>query len=263
MIYSYMRVSTNKQEHARQKDLIIKYCKQNNIEVDEWFQDTISGKVFNRPEYNRLKKLLKSNDSVIISSIDRLGRDWDMNKIEYKYFLDNDINLHIVDYPMLNIVVNTNNAMQQDLSEKLIKGIMIDVLCYGAELERKKISERTKQALEVKQKNGTVLGRPKQFNKEHIKDMLELGVSKQDIISKVGCSESYINQMSAELHKGLLEQRNEIDEQIVEKIKNSSYKAQMKVIELSKLGMTNTEIANILNCSRQYVSQTLKKSFQE
>ena len=76
MIYSYTRVSTNKQDYLRQDEAIKKWCADNNVEIDVPFSDTITGKTFNRDGYNRMKQVAVSGDTIIIKELDRLGRDW-------------------------------------------------------------------------------------------------------------------------------------------------------------------------------------------
>ena len=81
MIYAYIRVSTRTQNIARQLEDI----KQFDLSSKNIFIDKESGKDFNRKNYQRLVKRLKTNDLIIIKSIDRLGRNYDMIIEEWKH----------------------------------------------------------------------------------------------------------------------------------------------------------------------------------
>ncbi|HOF43421.1 MAG TPA: recombinase family protein [Bacilli bacterium] len=74
MEYGYVRVSTTGQKIDRQIDEMYKL----GLNDENIFIDLQSGKDFNREEYQNLKRKLKKNDLVIIKSIDRLGRDYEM-----------------------------------------------------------------------------------------------------------------------------------------------------------------------------------------
>ena len=72
MIYGYARVSTTDQNLDRQIESF------KNYSVEKIYTDKMSGKDFNRNEYQKLKANLKNGDLLIIKSIDRLGRNYDM-----------------------------------------------------------------------------------------------------------------------------------------------------------------------------------------
>ena len=74
MIYGYVRVSTETQNTARQLEEMFKQ----NIPIKNIYIDKQSGKDFNRTNYQKLKSKLKKNDLLIIKSIDRLGRNYNM-----------------------------------------------------------------------------------------------------------------------------------------------------------------------------------------
>lgn len=120
MIYSYTRVSTNKQDYLRQDEAIKKWCADNNVEIDVSFSDTITGKTFNRDGYNRMKQAAVSGDTIIIKELDRLGRDWDGIKEEWKYFDDKDINIVVIDMPLLSQAIYDKDG-NIDLNIKFLK----------------------------------------------------------------------------------------------------------------------------------------------
>ena len=188
MIYSYTRVSTNKQDYLRQDEAIKKWCADNNVEIDLSFSDTITGKTFNRDGYNRMKQAAVSGDTIIIKELDRLGRDWDGIKEEWKYFDDKDINIVVIDMPLLSQAIYDKDG-NIDLNIKFLKAIVFETLCYNAELERQKNSRRTSEKLQAMKAEGIKLGRP--VNTEVDKTVCELyaqGMNKSDIAFYAGVS---------------------------------------------------------------------------
>ena len=105
-IFSYMRISTNKktQKVDRQKQTIIEYSVNNNFKIDEFVADVITGgtKADNRPNYHNMKKQLRSGDTLIISDVDRLGRDADDVIVEIKDLQSKGIRVVALDVPFMN-----------------------------------------------------------------------------------------------------------------------------------------------------------------
>ena len=87
-IFAYMRISTNHktQKIDRQQQTIIEYSVKNGFKIDDFFSDIITGgtKAENRPGFIDMKNRLRSGDTVIVSDVDRLGRDADDVIIEIK-----------------------------------------------------------------------------------------------------------------------------------------------------------------------------------
>lgn len=149
MTYGYIRVSTDKQTIENQRYEIINFCNNNNIEINGWIEETISGtKNYDKRKLGPLLKKIKKDDLIICSELSRLGRS---------LFMIMDI---------LNICMN-KEAKVWTIKEnyKLGEDIQSKVLAFAfglsAEIERNLISQRTKEALERKRKEGVVLGRPK------------------------------------------------------------------------------------------------------
>ena len=86
MYYIYQRISTQSQSLIRQEGIISEYCTQNNIVVpkENIYSDVITGKTIKRESYQKMKKLLQKDDILIIQSLDRLGRNWDLIKTEWE-----------------------------------------------------------------------------------------------------------------------------------------------------------------------------------
>ena len=75
MIYGYIRVSTDKQTVENQRFEINKFCKRQDIQIDEWIEETISGtKEVEKRRLGKLLKRLQKGDILICSELSRLGR---------------------------------------------------------------------------------------------------------------------------------------------------------------------------------------------
>ena len=150
----YMRVSTGKQNLDRQYDDF----KRLGIEDKYIYEDKQSGKNFERIGFEYMKKSLESGDVLVISSLDRLGRNSKELKEQWQYFKDNQISVQVLDMPSLNLDY-TDEKMQP--MTQLINNIIFELFCWKAESDRVQIVERTKEGLEQARKKGKTLGRPK------------------------------------------------------------------------------------------------------
>ncbi len=136
MIYAYIRVSTKGQKIDRQYEELKKL----NIDDKNIFIDKESGKDFERKNYKRLIKKIKPNDLLVIKSIDRLGRNYDMIIEEWKKITkDIGANIKVLDMPLLD----TSN--ENDLIGKFISDIVLQILSFVAENERINIKARQKE----------------------------------------------------------------------------------------------------------------------
>lgn len=161
MIYFYARVSTVEQNLARQIEAAKKYKG-----VDEIFSDKMSGKNFNRVEYQRMKSMLQKGDEVVVKSLDRLGRDKNLVKDEIQWFKEHGVKLRILDIPTTLIEMEG-----QEWVGDMVTNILIEVMASVAEQERMMIRERQREGIEAKRKSGTwdEYGRPKK-NTDGIED---------------------------------------------------------------------------------------------
>ena len=173
-IFSYMRISTNKktQKVDRQKQTIIEYSVNNNFKIDEFVADVITGgtKADNRPNYHNMKKQLRSGDTLIISDVDRLGRDADDVIVEIKDLQSKGIRVVALDVPFLN----DWEKMNDDSLSKMIIDIFVTLKAHIAQQEKEKIHDRVMQGVDVARAKGKKLGRPasgvpKDFIKEYNK----------------------------------------------------------------------------------------------
>ena len=163
MFVCYTRVSTTTQEAFRQADTIQKYLNENNISA-QWVNEKKSGKDFeNRPLYMKLKKILKEGDTLIVSSLDRFGRNYQQIIDEWRYFRKKGVDIVVLDMPILTTKTN------EGIDKTFLCDLILQVLSYVAEKERINIKERQRQGIESAMARGVRFGRPKkQLTQEQI-----------------------------------------------------------------------------------------------
>ncbi|HEV1304604.1 TPA: recombinase family protein, partial [Streptococcus pneumoniae] len=99
MKYGYIRVSTKEQNIDRQLSAILK----EDIEMNKIYIDKASGKNFNRKQYRKLMKKIKSGDELYIKSIDRLGRNYDEIIKEWNLITkEKNAEIIVLDFPLLD-----------------------------------------------------------------------------------------------------------------------------------------------------------------
>ena len=162
--YGYARVSTEVQDLERQ----LKALKKAGVKPNKIFKDIGSGKDFERIEYQKLvNKVLKKGDILYITSIDRLGRDMKLIEEEYKLITETrECQLISLEEPFLS-------TSQDEITNDLLRPILLKFLGWVAERERKELLKRQKQAYNSMSKNsrgklisnrtGKVIGRPKKW----------------------------------------------------------------------------------------------------
>lgn len=171
-VFLYARVSSKEQNEDRQIIALKEYCNTNNINYDERdiFIDKISGKDFNRPQYNALKQCLRAGDTLIVKELDRLGRNKQQVKQELDYLKANEIRVKILNIPTTLVDLPEGQEWVFDM----INNILVEVLGAIAEEERNKIRQRQSEGIAaLKARNGgRGKGRPKiliteEFKKEY------------------------------------------------------------------------------------------------
>lgn len=153
MNYGYVRVSTRDQNIERQMDEMYKQ----GLSTNQIFIDKQSGKDFDRTNYQKLKAILHPGDLVIIKSIDRLGRNYDMIIDEWKDIVNRlSVDIVVLDMPLLDTRTESKN-----LVGKFISDIVLQILSFVAENERENIKKRQAEGIRIAKLQGKHLGRPK------------------------------------------------------------------------------------------------------
>lgn len=151
MQYGYVRVSSKDQNEDRQ----IIALKKAGIEYSQIYIDKKSGKDFNRPAYNALIKMLKKDDVLFVVSIDRLGRNYEEILDQWRYLnKTKNIDIVVLDMPLLD------TRLGKDLMGTFLSDIVLQLLSFVAENERKNIKERQKSGIQAARLRGVKFGRP-------------------------------------------------------------------------------------------------------
>lgn len=151
-VFGYARVSSKEQNEERQ----LLAFKEYGIDERDIYIDKQSGKNFNREKYNILKNILRENDLLVIKSIDRLGRNYNMIIDEWKDITKNiKADILVIDMPLLD---TRNN---KDLLGTFISDLVLQILSYVAEQERSFIKKRQREGIDAAKNNGVKFGRPK------------------------------------------------------------------------------------------------------
>lgn len=161
MIYGYMRISTQKEKQTtdRQRITLEQYTKENNFIFDSIVEERVSGtiKAENREVYRDLKtKTLRVNDLLIITDLDRLGRDADDVISELKDLKAKGIRVIALDIPYMNEF----KKAQDSSIYNMVVDIVITLKAHMAQQEREKTVSRINQGLASARAKGKKLGRP-------------------------------------------------------------------------------------------------------
>lgn len=183
MKVGYIRVSTIEQNEARQ----IESLKAEGVE--KVYIDKQSGKDFERPEYMRMINELNEGDVVILHSLDRLGRNYDMI-IEEWHRITKNLKAHI---KVLDMSLLDTTAMDNELLSRFLSDIVLQVLSFVAENERNNIRKRQAEGIAIAKANGVYKGgKPKKIDKDlfnsNLADFKAGNITKVQFASNIGVS---------------------------------------------------------------------------
>ena len=151
-IWGYARVSTTRQNEDRQVvELRPLVTTESHLLVEKQ-----SGKDFDRPIYKSLKNIMREGDTLVVKSLDRLGRNYEQMKEEWKDLSDRGIKIRVLDTPMLD-----TSKYDDELMGKFVSDVVLNVLSFVAENERKNIRQRQKDGIAIAKTKGVKFGRPK------------------------------------------------------------------------------------------------------
>lgn len=153
--YGYARVSTRDQNLVRQIDALEAF----GVERACIFADKASGKDFHRPTYQRLVRRLHTGNTVVIKSIDRLGRNYDEILEEWRRLTKNSCaHLVVLDMPLLDTRGQT--GLGEDVTRTFISDLLLQLLSYVAQVERENIKRRQAEGIAAARARGMRFGRP-------------------------------------------------------------------------------------------------------
>ena len=151
MTYGYARVSSRDQCEDRQIiSLESAGVTRDNIAIDKQ-----SGKDFDRPKYQALVHKMHAGDTLMVTSIDRLGRNYDEILEQWRSLTkERGFDIVVLDMPLLD------TRSEKGLTGRLISDIVLQLLSYVAQSERENIKKRQAEGIEAAHARGVKFGRP-------------------------------------------------------------------------------------------------------
>ena len=150
-IYGYVRVSSTDQNEERQFIAL----QDEGVPTENIFMDKQSGKDFNRPQYKRLMRKLKTGDLLYILSIDRLGRNYEEIQEQWKIITkEKGVDICVIDMPLLD------TRQGKDLMGTFIADLVLQILSFVAQSERENIRKRQEEGIIAAKARGVKFGRP-------------------------------------------------------------------------------------------------------
>ncbi len=184
-VYNYQRISTketdDKQSFNRQQSSLDAYAKENDLEYMLEFKDDVTGKDFNRPQWTKLEKIVKVDDTIIFKEVSRFTREATNGFNKYMELMNKGINLIFIDNPTISTDY-IKNLMQISEQQGLIVGtvlkntveLLIMVELDRVQQEREIIVKRIKQGIMASpNKSGRKKGTLDLMTKELRADIIE------------------------------------------------------------------------------------------
>ena len=192
-IYGYMRVSSRDQNEERQRVALLEL----GIPTENLFLDKQSGKDFQRPMYKKMMKKIKPGDTLVVKSIDRLGRNYDEILEQWRMITkDKKADIIVLDMPLLDTKTG------KDLTGTLIADIVLQLLSYVAQTEREFIRQRQAEGIEAAKRRGVKFGRPAKekpgLYPEVWNDWRSGQISSRKAAKKLGCAQKTFLKWAAE-----------------------------------------------------------------
>ena len=183
--YGYCRVSSLDQNESRQ----LLAMNELNIPLKNIYTDKQSGKDFERPAFQSLLKRLEPGDLIYISSIDRLGRNYEeILKFWRILTKERGIDVSVLDMPILD----TRNG--RDLMGTFLADTVLAVLSFVAQNERENIKKRQSEGIAAAKARGVRFGRPVKNPPENfdvlVKQWERGKLRTKDFMAQTGLSES-------------------------------------------------------------------------
>ena len=148
--YGYIRVSSTDQNESRQRIAL----EQHGIEPGRIFMDKMSGKDFQRPQYQKLVQGLAAGDLLCIQSIDRLGRNYEEILEQWRILTrEKQVDILVLDMPLLD------TRREKSLLGTFIADLVLQVLSFVAQNERENIRKRQAEGIAAAKKRGVKFGR--------------------------------------------------------------------------------------------------------
>lgn len=169
-VYGYVRVSTKDQNEDRQMIAM----SERKVPEENIYLDKQSGKDFERPMYKKMLKRLKREDLLYVMSIDRLGRNYEEILEQWRVLTrEKKIDIVVLDMPLLD------TRRGKDLMGTFLSDIVLQVLSFVAENERKNIKQRQREGIEAAKLRGVQFGRPQKPMPENFRQIYNRWIAKE------------------------------------------------------------------------------------
>lgn len=150
--YGYVRVSSTDQNEERQLIAL----EEVGVPKENIYMDKMSGKDFNRPQYQKLLRGLTPGSLLYVLSIDRLGRNYEEIQKQWRIITkEMDVDICVIDMPLLD------TRQGKDLMGTFIADLVLQILSFVAQSERENIKKRQAEGIAAAKAKGVCLGRPK------------------------------------------------------------------------------------------------------
>ena len=161
--FGYIRVSTKEQCEERQIIALRNFP----VPEDKIFVDKLSGKDFNRPQYQKLLRKLRPGDILVVKSIDRLGRNYEEILNQWRIITkEKRVDIVVLDMPLLD-----TRQTGKDLTGIFVADLVLQILSYVAQSERENIHQRQMEGISAAKLRGVRFGRPRKPIPENFSDV--------------------------------------------------------------------------------------------
>ena len=175
-IYGYVRVSSTDQNEDRQMIALSEI----GVPKKNIYMDKMSGKDFERPQYQKMMKKLKSGDLLYILSIDRLGRNYEEIQNQWRIITkEKNVDVCVIDMPLLD------TRQGKDLMGTFIADLVLQILSFVAQNERENIKKRQAEGIAAAKAKGVRFGRPEKDVPDNFDTIIKLWEQKKLPLSEV------------------------------------------------------------------------------
>ncbi len=153
-VYGYHRTSTTDQHLDRGIKAIREYCANNNLELADIYTDQQTGKNFDRPEYKFMRNRLLNGDTLIISELDRLGRNKEDTLKELCFYKDKGVRVMILEIPTTLVDYSSLNNDMASMLMQTVNNMLIEMYAVFAQAEMQKREKRQLEGIQRMKERG-------------------------------------------------------------------------------------------------------------
>ena len=163
-VYGYVRVSSTDQNEDRQMIALSEV----GVPKKNIFMDKMSGKDFERPQYQKLLKKIKPGDLLYVLSIDRLGRNYEEIQKQWRIITkEKNVDVCVIDMPLLD------TRQGKDLMGTFIADLVLQILSFVAQSERENIKKRQAEGIAAAKAKGVRFGRPEKNVPDNFENLIK------------------------------------------------------------------------------------------